>query len=161
MPLWSMKARTADGASSALAGAEALIGLAQTQLLVQMLDSDNADGRSMGLLGLDGALTAADLAAKDILGGRWWLPLPGLALSAAILLGLRRGLHLELGPSPRGFFSLYGGQPGDGSRVLLLSDLDDALRKNVRMLARKERRLAVAIWVLVLTIAYSTAAFAG
>ncbi len=126
-----------------------------------MLDSDNVDGRSMGLLGLDGALTAADLAAKDVLGGGWWLPLPGLALSAAILLGLRRGLRLEYGPSPRSLYDASLGQPTLRFAVhQLLSDLDDALRRNDRTLIRKERRLAFAVMAIVMTIAYTVAALA-
>lgn len=152
--------RTAGDASGALARVEALIGLAQLQLLVQTLDSDNADGRSTGLLGFVGALAAADLAARGVFGGSWWIPLPGLAFSAVVLLGLRRGLRLEFGPSPRSLYDAYPGQPTARLGVQLLSDLDDARIRNDQALARKERRLALAVVSVVITIAYSAAAFA-
>lgn len=136
-----------------------LVGLAQTQLLAQMLDSDNADGRSVGLLGLNGALVAADLAARGLFGADWWLPLPGLGLSIAILLSLRRGTRLELGPAPRAFYSTYGGNLRR-ARLVLLSDLDAALRRNDQLIVRKERRMAVAVAILGATAAYSTALLA-
>ncbi len=141
-------------------GITALIALAQTQLLAQMLDSDGVDGRSMGVLGINGALAGADLAARSLFGGEWWIPLPGLAISAAILLGVRRGLRVEIGPSPHGFYAAYGGGPEAAVNVQLLSDLDDVLKTNDRTLLRKERRLAAAIAALLATIVYSTSAFA-
>jgi hypothetical protein len=160
MSPWPTKARTLDRAEETHAGIHALIDLAQTQLIAQILDSGNADGRSMGVLGLTGALVAADLAARSVFGAIWWLPLPGLALSAAVLLGLRRGLRLELGPAPRAFYSAYGDQRVRG-RLTLLSDLDATLQRNDQTLAQKERRLALAVTVVAITIAYSTAAFVG
>lgn len=54
---------------------DSLIGLARTQVLAQILDSDNYDLRLMGLLGFNGALIAADLAAKSVFGALWWSPL--------------------------------------------------------------------------------------
>lgn len=125
-----------------------------------MLDSDGVDGRSMGILGVNGALIGADLAARGAFGGGWWIPLPGLAISAAILLGLRRGLRVEIGPSPRWFYARYGGEPDAAVSVQLLSDLDDVLKMNDRTLLRKERRLAAAIVALLATVAYSIGAFA-
>lgn len=138
----------------------ALIALAQTQLLAQMLDCGNADGRSMGLLGLDGALAGADFAARSVFGESWWIPLPGLALSAALLLGLRRGLRIQVGPSPREFYAAHGGQSDASAEIQLLSDLDEVLQANDLTLLRKERRLVAGVIVLLATIACSIGAFA-
>lgn len=152
--------RTIDPAPTVRGAVDLLITAAQTQLLAQTLDSDNVDGRSMGVLGLNGALVAGDLATKAVFGVAWWIPLPGLAISALILLGVRRGIQLELGPSPRDFHDTYGSLPGDRAKLQLIADFDDALRRNAGMLVRKERRLGIAVVVLLLTLVYSTAVLA-
>jgi hypothetical protein len=66
-----------------------VVGLARGQLDAQSAAGDNIDLNAMGLLGFDGALVAANLAAKDLLRDHpWWLPLaPRLALKRRLLAG--------------------------------------------------------------------------
>jgi hypothetical protein len=53
----------------------ATLALAQTQLLAQLAGETSLDGRTMGVLAFNGALLAADVAARGSLSTWWWTQL--------------------------------------------------------------------------------------
>jgi hypothetical protein len=72
---------------------DASLALAQTQLVGQLADETSLDARSMGTLGFNGALLAADIAAKSLLGTFWWTPLVVIGLATACCLGPAASTH--------------------------------------------------------------------
>jgi len=130
--------------------------LAQTQLSAQVADDASLDGRTTGLVGLNGALLAADLAAKDLLGSFWWSPLPAVVASTALLLRTlfgvdRKGLDLSVRAAV--FYVSEGTGRAMPARELLLAELDQAFDFNVARLDRKRSRLQVALVALLLGLA--------
>lgn len=63
----------------------------------QLADETSVDGRTMGTLGFSGALLAAALAARSVLGAFWWMPLLVLGIAALCCLGPTLGLGVDLG----------------------------------------------------------------
>jgi hypothetical protein len=115
-----------DGDLSAIL--DATLSLAQTQLLAQIADETSLDGRMMGLLGFNGALLAADVAAKGVLGTWWWAPLPFVAITTALCSRSIFGKDTYLGPEALTFYTSYGGQSSGLARKTLLADLDVAYK---------------------------------
>jgi hypothetical protein len=146
---------------------EAALFVAQTQLLAQVADDASLDGRTTGLVGFNAALVAATIAAKELLGKYWWVPLPALGLSTLILVRslfgrLERLLTkkyrpgaLDLGKAAARFYEKYGERPRLKALKQLLSDLGAAFDDNAKQIAAKRRRLQGSIAVLLagLTIA--------
>src|SRR6202140_2303750 len=109
-PWWTLRATTkpSDGLDDDLLSAT--LEVSQTQLLAQIADETSLDSRTMGILAFNGALLAAAVAARNLLGTWWWTPL--LALSLPTLMCLRSALAKEtdLGPLAITFYANYGGQ---------------------------------------------------
>jgi hypothetical protein len=127
---------------------EAALELAQTQLLAQISDETSIDGRTMGVLAFLGALLAADVAAKDILGTWWWTPLVGIGLATlpcvwSILTG-----DTDLGPRSFEFYANYGAHPSGLARKQLLTDLDEAFLANAGRVKTKRRCLRWALAII-------------
>jgi len=53
---------------------------------MQIEDDGSLDVRATGVVGFNGALVAATIAAKGVLGHYWYTPLFGLGLSTLILI---------------------------------------------------------------------------
>jgi hypothetical protein len=140
---------------------DATLALSQTQLLAQIADETSLDGRTMGMLGFNGALVAADVAAKDVLGTWWWTPLPFVLLTALLCAKSILAKDTSLGPAALVFFSNYGGQSSKLAREQLLADLDVAYKSNSERAAEKAGNLRGALAVLAagLVIAGSLIAF--
>jgi len=144
---------------------EAALFAAQTQLLAQVADDASLDGRSTGLVGFNAATVAATIAAKDLLGRYWWVPLPSLGLSTLILVvslfGRLESLltknegALDLGKAAAAFFEDYGDRPRLRALEQLLADLGAAFSANARQISAKRRRLQASIAILLagLTVA--------
>jgi hypothetical protein len=148
--LWRMlrvTTRADEGSADELL--DAALVLAQTQLLAQIADETSLDSRTMGILAFNGALLAADVAARGLLGTWWWTPL--LALSLPTLMCLRSALAKEtdLGPLAITFYASYGGQPSPAAREQLLADLGGAFEENADRVKSKTRRLRWALGILV------------
>jgi disulfide bond formation protein DsbB len=123
-----------------------VIALARGQLNAQSAAGDNIDLKAMGLLGFDGALLAANLAARDLLNGHpWWLPLPGLAISIVLCLAVSREYQHDAGPDPAAFYASFGGQTPPVALAQLLVDLRAACERNAPRLALKRRLLGAAL----------------
>jgi hypothetical protein len=130
------------------------LALARTQLLGQFADETSLDGRTVGTLGFSGALLAADIAARGILGAYWWTPL--IAVGLATFYCLRPALAIDqdfarnpdLGPLADGFYHAYIGQSSTLAREQMLNDLDTAFANNARRLEAKRRALRAALLIL-------------
>jgi hypothetical protein len=123
--------------------------VSQTQLLAQIADETSLDSRTMGILAFNGALLAANVAARNLLGTWWWTPL--LALSLPTLMCLRSVLAKEtdLGPLAITFYANYGGQPSRAARTQLLADLGSAFEENAQRVKSKTKRLRWTLGMLV------------
>ena len=84
--------------------------LVRSQLLMQIEDDGSLDVRATGIVGFNGALVAATIAAKNVLGHYWYTPLFGLGLSTLILLASLVWGFSRLLPRARGF----AGAPATG-----------------------------------------------
>ncbi len=127
----------------------ATLDVAQTQLLAQITDETSLDGRTMGILAFNGGLLAADVAAKELLGKWWWIPLVALGLPTLICLRSALAKETNLGPLAITFYASYGGQPSVPSREQLLADLGDAFDENAERVKSKTKRLRWALGILV------------
>ena len=141
---------------------DASLSLAHTQLVAQLTDEANLDARMTGTLGLTGALLAADIAAKDLLGGgAWWMMLIAIACATACCLGPAFGIggnvsrHTDVGPDPIAFYADFVGQPPRRARELLLTELMAAVENNSRRLRAKQHALRTALLILVLGLVAS------
>jgi hypothetical protein len=123
--------------------------IAQTQLLAQIADENSLDGRTTGVLAFNGALLAADVAARGLLGGWWWTTL--VALGSPILLCLRSILadEADLGPPPSTFYSGYGSMSSVSAKEQLLADFSGAFERNAKRIKRKTQRLRWTLGTLV------------
>ena len=145
---------------------DATLSLAQTQLIGQLADETSLDGRTMEHSGSNGALLASDIAAREILGAFWWLPL--IVVGMATLFCLRPALGIgpgfehdtDLGPGADMFYAAYGAQSSASSREQLLRDLGTAFANNARRLAAKQRALRSALVILAIGMTTSSLAIA-
>ncbi|HUB35961.1 MAG TPA: hypothetical protein VL972_03995, partial [Solirubrobacteraceae bacterium] len=108
--------------------------------------------------GLNGALLAADLAAKELLGVLWWTPLLVLAFSTVLLLitlfgADRKGYDLSVRAAV--FYESEATKRAIPARELLLAELDKAFGFNVERLTRKRRRLQGALVALLAGLAFA------
>ncbi len=132
------------------------LALARTQLASQIADENSLDGRTMGTLGFNGALLAADLVARGLLGAYWWTPL--IAIAIATLCCLRPALAFgpnfahptDFGPLADEFYSAFAGQPSRVGREQMLDDLGKAFANNARRFTAKRRALQAALIILAL-----------
>ncbi|MGC2373524.1 MAG: hypothetical protein WA484_06595 [Solirubrobacteraceae bacterium] len=142
---------------------DASLSLARTQLVGQLADETSVDGRTMGTLGFSGALLAADLAARSVLGAFWWMPLLVLSVAALCCLGPTLGLGIDfargtdLGPIADDVYRVYRAEPASEACEQLLFDLYRAFSNNASRLRAKERALWLAVVILVTGLPISAA----
>lgn len=159
----SIQTNTRDQPASSGSLLDAVLSLAQTQIVGQLADETSVDGRTMGALGFSGALLAANLAAKNVLGAFWWVPMIILGAATLCCLGpaLRLGVDFargtDLGPNANAFYKNYGADPSRAPREQLLADLDQALSSNAQRLRAKERALRTVVVTLVVGLPLSIA----
>jgi hypothetical protein len=138
------------------------LALARTQLIGQLTDETSLDGRTMGTLGFNGALLAADVAARGLLGAYWWVPL--IAVGLATLCCLRPALAIgpnfarptDFGPLADEFYRTFADGPSTVGREQMLDDLSKAFANNARRFAAKQRALRAAL--IILAVGLSAAA---
>jgi hypothetical protein len=130
---------------------DAALGLAQTQLSAQVADDASLDGRTTGLIGLNGALLAADFAIKGVLGTLWYAPLFAVVVSTAFLVPTLFGVDrkgLDFAARAAVFYTSQGTRRAIAARELLLAELDNAFGFNVDRLTRKRTRLQLSLVAL-------------
>ncbi|MGD0455743.1 MAG: hypothetical protein ABSB69_19325 [Solirubrobacteraceae bacterium] len=140
---------------------EALIDLTEAQIATVIARAANIDAQALGLVGFDAALLATDVAAQQLLGHLWWIPLPGLAMSIVIGSSVMAVTRFDIGPSPSSFYARHATTPHDEALVRLLSDLLASQRHNAQPLSLKTERLVLGLTVLLFTILYSVLAIAS
>lgn len=136
---------------------DAALHLSQTQLLLQIADEASLDGRTMGLLAFNGALVAADIAAKGLLHRDWWTILPAVAFSTLLCLRSALAKTSDVGVEAYGFFTQFGAGPSLDTREALLADLDIAFKANAKRVRIKTWSLRIALTSL--AIGFAVAAF--
>jgi hypothetical protein len=127
---------------------DATLALSETQLLAQIADETSLDGRTMGLLAFNGALLAADIAAKSVLSTWWWTPLPFLAVATTLCLWSTFAKDTDLGPRALDFYATYGGLSAGAARLQLLADLDTSFEENGIRVKQKGALLRLALGTL-------------
>jgi hypothetical protein len=116
---------------------DAALALSQTQILAQNQDEGSLDGQIMGLVAFNGALLAADIAAKEVIGTYWWIPLIGIGVATLACLILGFGMRGDLGLKAATFYEHYGAQLAIPAREQLLADLDVAFDLNAARIRQK------------------------
>lgn len=139
--------------------ADAALALAETQLLAQVADDASVDGRATGLIGFNGALLAAAIAARELLGPYWLAPVGVVSVVTLMLLFgvlyekrgdfLRKPYRLALGVRAGEFYEKYAAGSSVVARERLLGDLADAFEGNATRITRKRRWLQSATLALV------------
>lgn len=142
---------------------DAALGLAEAQLLAQVADDASVDGRATGLVGFNGALLAAAIAARELLGPYWLAPVVVVGVvTLMLLLGVlyeKRGdflskpYRLALGVDPGLFYETFADRSSVDARERLLGDLADAFEGNATQITRKRRWLQSATLSLVAGLA--------
>jgi hypothetical protein len=138
--------------------------LVRTQLLAQIADDGSLDVRATGIVGFNGALVAATIAAKNLLGTYWYVAFFPLGLSTLLLLGSlfgaldrrlskiekrERRASFDVGIEAVPYYEAFGGSKAHEGRERLLGDLAQAFQTNAARLSAKRRRLQWAIGVLI------------
>jgi hypothetical protein len=140
-----------DGAQDLLSDS---LALARTQLASQIADENSLDGRTMGTLGFNGALLAASLVARGLLGAYWWTPLIAIGLATlcclrpALAFGLNFARVTDFGPRADRFYRTFAGEPSRVGREQMLEDLSRAVVHNGRRFTAKRRALQAALLIL-------------
>jgi hypothetical protein len=124
--------------------------LAQTQLLCQMADENSLDGRTMGLLAFNAALLAADLAARELLGRFWFVPLFPIGIATGVAAISVSSKEPIFGPVALRFYTDFRSYPADDAQETLLADLAKAYGKNAKRVQGKKTRLRAALLILIL-----------
>ena len=130
------------------------LALARTQLAGQITDEASLDGRTMGTLGFNGALLAADIAARGLLGRYWWTPLIAIILATlcclrpALAIGLNFARPTDIGPRADRFYRSFAGEPSKVGREQMLADVSKAVANNGRRFTAKRRALQAALMIL-------------
>jgi hypothetical protein len=162
MPWWPWKAGKAAAADQDLILVSALEH-GEIQLLAQIADETSLDGRLMGVLGFNGALLAADIAAKPVLHFWWWSPLPFVAFASYRCFTAIFQEETKLGPAALEFYAEYGGQEARAAREQLLADLDASRQNNTKravemskILRQSLRILFVGLFIAGALIAFAT-----
>jgi hypothetical protein len=140
---------------------DAALHLSQTQLQLQLTDETSLDGRTMGLLAFNGALVAADIAAKSLLHGEWWTILPAVGFSALLCLRSALAKTSDVGVEAYAFFTQFGAGPSLDTREALLADLNIAFKVNAKRIRIKTWSLRVALASLAIGLAVAAFLISG
>lgn len=140
---------------------EALIDLTTAQIEAVHARAANLDAQALGLVGFDAALVTVDLAAQQLLGHWWWIPIPGLAISIVLGTSVMVVTRFDLGPSPSDFYARHAASPRDDALEHLLSDLIASQQDNAQPVHVKTERLVLSLVILLLTIVCSSVVIAA
>ncbi len=137
---------------------ESLIGLAHSQIAAGLSRAANIDTQALGLIGLDAGLIAIIVAAQGVLGPRYWVAIPGLAVSIVLAGAVLAVTRFDLGPKPEQLYAQIEAAAISGEQGIakLLADLVDTDKTNQEPLRSKAMRLVIAVGSLILTILYTT-----
>ncbi len=147
---------------------DAALALVETQLLAQVAEDANIDGRTTGLLGFSGALAAATVAAKEPIGFLWFVPLIVLGAVTFVFLWILYGgtkfrsllatvwhppNRVGYGVPAWAFYEKFVGTSPLKARESLLKELAGVVGENATRIRRQQRRLQVATIVMIAGLA--------
>jgi hypothetical protein len=127
---------------------QATLDLAQTQLIAQGTAESSLDGRTIGLLALNAALAAADVAARDLLGPAWWTPFFFVLTSSVVCACSVASKEPYYGPFALEFYTGYRTYGSGSARETLLASLDQAFQENALRIKFKKSCLRWALGIL-------------
>lgn len=152
--------------------ADAALALVETQLLAQVADDASLDGRATGLIGFNGVLLAAAIAARAllVLGPFWSSPIAVIAATTLMLVWMLYGggyrnsgehgprlrpnrVGVDVGVRGDKFYERYAEGNPLSARERLLDDLALAFARNHQRIARKRRWLQIATVFLIAGLA--------
>jgi hypothetical protein len=107
------------------------------QLTIKAASSNNYDTQGLGLLALNGALLAADVAARDVLENFWWAPLVALLISAGFCVRVLARGSFDVGKALSAAVIDYAGQTEPQINALLVGEFITALQNADQLLAQK------------------------
>jgi hypothetical protein len=128
--------------------------LAETQLQIQFSILGGLDTAALGILGVDVALAAVTVAAKDILERLWWMPLIALAVSGFACFVALVSSGDRLGPTVKSVLDQAGvaGATEDDLNRFVAKELGDAIEVNDPHIQRESAIIGFAVFVLVLAL---------
>lgn len=144
--------------------ADAALALVETQLLAQVTEDANLDGRTTGLLGFSAALAAVTVAAKEAIGFLWPVPLGVLGAVTFVFLWILYGgselrhilrdlLHppnrVGFGVPAWAFYEKFIGTSPLKARERLLEELAEEVKENTTRISQQQRRLQAATFLMV------------
>ncbi len=133
-----------------------LIEMTEVQLTEAWAEQRDQNTYALALAALGVAIMGIVVSAQSVLGGQWWVPIPGLALGSAVALVGTRGSKTILGPEAASFYAAFGAAPAEEALAQLLADLID-VRNQVPATLRAQRvGLLIVGGVFAATAAYST-----
>jgi hypothetical protein len=115
----------------------------------------------MGLLAFNGALVAADIAAKTLLHDEWWTILPAVGFSTLLCLRSALARTSDVGIEAYEFFRQFGAGPSLDTREALLADLDIAFKANAKRVRLKTWSLRIALASLAIGVAVAAFLISG
>jgi len=135
----------------------ALIALAQVQLAEAWAEVRDQNTYALALAALGIAVIGIVAAVQTQLGGDWWVPIPGLAVTSIVaLLGTRRA-RARLGPDPVSFYEAFATTSTQDALAQLLAKLVTARTKDVPSVLRRQRIALLAVaGLFAITAIYST-----
>jgi hypothetical protein len=108
----------------------ALIELAQVQLTEAWAEVRDQNTYALALAALGIAVIGIVAAAQTQLGGDWWVPIPGLAVSSVVALFGTRRVRASLGPDPESFYHDHGATATRCARSVAFRPTGHANRRN-------------------------------
>src|SRR5664280_1879000 len=134
----------------------ALIELAEVQLTEAWAEARDQNTYALALAALGVAVIGIIAAIQGPLGHRWWVPIPGLAVTSIVALFGTRRARARLGPDPASFYEAFGTTRTQDALAQLLANLMDA-RTDVPLALRRQRIALLAVaGLFAITAAYST-----
>ena len=134
----------------------ALIELAEVQLTESWAEVRDQNTYALALAALGIAVIGIVAAAQAQLGGDWWVPIPGLAVSSIVALVGTRRVRASLGPDPESFYQDHSDAPTQESLGQLLSDLRATRTEEIPSTLRSQRgALLIVAGLFAITAVYS------
>jgi hypothetical protein len=135
----------------------ALIALAQQQLAEAWAEVRDQNTYALAVAALGIAVIGIVAAIQGPLGHRWWVPIPGLAVTSIVaLLGTRRA-RARLGPDPVSFYEAFATTSTQDALAQLLAKLVAVRTKDVPSVLRRQRVALLAVaGLFAITAVYST-----
>jgi hypothetical protein len=134
--------------------------LGESKVQIQFAIAGGRDTQALGLMGLNGALTAAAVAAKDILEHLWYTSLFGLLVSTGLCVVVLAQADMKTGLDLTVMIPSVGSYDEQSMEQTVTVSLAEARTKNEPVLKAKQRLIVLAIGVLVLTLVWAAIAAA-